>query len=405
MRRVVITGMGAVSAAGIGGDALWHAARDGISGVRPIDLPRGEALRVRIAANVPDFDAEALLSAPVPRTAERFAQFAMVAAAEAVAQSGLSADEIGGHRTTAIIGTGIGGANTIDDNSAVFYLGKEAGLRKEPMAVPRIMPSSAASHVSIAHGITGPTFGIVSACASAAQSIGIAAQMIRSGSVDRAVTGGAEASITPISMRGWELLRVLTPRACRPFSAERTGMSIGEGAGILVLEAEDVALARGVQPLAYLAGFGTSSDAKDMIQPDPDGAALAMREALADAGIEPDAVGYVNAHGTGTVLNDTNEAEALRRVFGDGLDRLPVSSSKPVIGHTLGAAGALELMITVQALQNQTIPPQMNFIRPDPKCPLFLPTDGALPASFEVALSNSFAFGGINASLVVSRAN
>ncbi len=403
MSRIVITGMGAVSAAGIGAEVLWTAARDGLTAERPLDLDRGETLRVRIAASVPDFDAERLLHGEVPRTSERFTHFALVAAAEAVAQSGLDAEQLAGPRTAAVVGTGVGGVGTIDDSCYAFYTGKQGGARPEPMSVPRVMPSSAVSHVSIAHGITGPSFGIVSACASGAQSIGVAAQMIRAGIVDRALAGGSEACITPATMRGWELLRVLTPQACRPFSADRSGMMLGEGAAVFVLESEQSAKARGAVPIAYLDGYGTSSDAGDMVQPSPIGAARAISEALADAGIDPAQVGYVNAHGTGTVLNDINETKALRSVFGAGLDRLMVSSSKPILGHTLGAAGALELVVTVQALLHQTIPPQANFTRPDPKCALLLPVDGAVPMDFSVAISNSFAFGGINATLVVSR--
>ncbi len=402
--RVGITGMGAVSAAGIGAEMLWSAARDGVSGVRRVDLPRGDSLRVRIAATVPDFDPEALLGAPVPHTSERVTHFALVAAAEAIAQAGISPDELAGRRSAAIIGTGIGGAGTIDDNACQFYGGAGAELRPEPMTVPRTMPSSAVSHVSIAHGITGPSFGLVSACASGAQSIGLAAQMIRSGLVERALAGGTEACITPATMRAWELLRVLSPRACQPFSAGRTGMVLGEGAAVFVLESEDALNRRGVTPLAWLDGYGTSSDAHDMIQPDIEGAAAAMREALDLAGVAPGQVGYVNAHGTGTVLNDITEAAALRAVFGTWIDRIPVSSSKPVLGHALGAAGALELIVAVQALRHQMVPPQANFTQPDPKCPLLLPTQGAVPADLDAVMSNSFAFGGINAALLLRRA-
>ena len=404
MRRVVITGMGAVSAAGLGAEALWRAARDQISGVRAIDIPRSERLRVRISAPVPNFDVTAALGADAPRTSERFTHFALVAAQEAVAQSGLTRAELASSRSAAIIGTGVGGVGSIDDNCFTFYAPQETPARHDPMLVPRIMPSSAVSHVSIAHGITGPSFGITSACASGAQSIGTAAQMIRAGLVDRALAGGTEACITPVSLRSWELLRVLTPTACRPFSADRSGMVIGEGAAVLVLEAEDSARARGATPLAYLDGYGTSSDALDMVQPNPVTAAQAVQAALDDAGIGPAQIGYVNAHGTATVLNDINEVAALRTVFGATLDDIPVSSSKPVLGHTLGAAGALELVISVQALRHQTVPPQMNFNRPDPKCLLNLPLDGPVSAPLEYVLSNSFAFGGINASLVVCRA-
>lgn len=398
-RRVAITGIGAISAAGHGQAALWAAARAGASGVGPISLPHAQGNRVLIGAAVPDFDPAAHIDEAVLRTCDRYAQFALVAAGEAIAQAGLTPAELANDRTACIIGTGVGGIGTLDEGCRFYY----HGLKFETFAVPRTMPSSGASHVSIVHGITGPTFAVTSACASGAQAIGMAAMMIRAGIIDRAVVGGAEACLTPATMRAWEYLRVLSPDACRPFSLGRTGMVIGEGAAVFVLEAQELARGRGCAPLAYLAGYGTSSDARDMIQPDADGAARAVAAALADAGMAPDAIGYVNAHGTGTVLNDINEAAALRAVFGDVLDSIPVSSSKPVIGHTLGAAGTLELAITVAALQEQIVPPHINCRTPDPKCPLRLPLDGALAHGFTAALSNSFAFGGINAALIVSR--
>lgn len=401
MSRVVITGMGAISALGNGVDALWQGASQGRSGIRRVTLPRNMGNRISLAGEVPDFDAEAVLGAPPPRSAERHAHFALIAAAEAVAGAGLARDDLAGPRTAAIIGSGVGGIGTMDEGCAEYYGGK---LRLNPWSVPRVMCSSAVSHVSIAHGITGPTFGVTSACASATQSVGIAAMMISAGVIDRALAGGAEACISPAVMRAWELLRVLTPDACRPFSADRSGMVIGEGAGVVVLESEEAAIARGARPLAVLAGYGTSSDAVDMIQPDPAGAEKAMRDALQMARLPVGAVGYINAHGTGTALNDVNEAVALQRLFGDLLDDLPVSSSKPIIGHALGASGALELVVTVKALQHQLIPPHINLTRPDPKCPLFLPTGGALARAFDSALSNTFAFGGINAALLVQRA-
>lgn len=402
MRRVVITGMGAISALGSGVEPLWAAASSGTSGIRRITFARAVGNHVDLGGEVPGFDPEALLGYPAPRSADRHAQFALVASAEAVAQAGLTPQDLHSARTAAIIGSGVGGISTMDEGCAVYYSGN---ARLNPWSVPRVMTSSAVSHVSIAHGITGPSFGITSACASATQSIGMAAMMIGSGMIDRALAGGAEACLSAAVMRAWEMLRVLTMDACRPFSADRSGMVIGEGAGVFVLESEEAALARGAVPLAILSGYGTSSDARDMIQPDPDGAEAAMRAALDMAGLPTESVGYVNAHGTGTALNDINEALALRRVFGDALDDVPVSSSKPIVGHALGASGALELAVTVMALRNQRIPPHINLSRPDPKCPLYLPPPGAegLVRPFEAALSNTFAFGGINASLVVQR--
>jgi len=399
MRRVAISGMGAVSAAGIGVEALWQAARDGRCGIRPITIEFARSNRIKIGAAVPDFNGADHLDEITLRTCDRHAQFAMVAAREAIAASGLTADELTGSRTAVVIGTGAGGIGTLDEGCRAYY----SDQKFDTFAVPRGMVSSASCHLGIAHGVTGPTFAVSSACASSSQAIGVAAQMIRSGLVDRAITGGAEACLTPATMRTWEYLRVLTADTCRPFSVGRSGMAIGEGAGICVLEAEDALAERGGTAQAWLAGYGTSSDARDMVQPDVDGAAKAVVAALADSGLSVEAIGYINAHGTATVANDINEAAALRQVFGRTLNAIPVSSSKPVIGHALGAAGALELLITVRALQAQTVPPQINSKGIDPKCALSLPMNGALSHQFDAAMSNSFAFGGINAVLVVSR--
>lgn len=398
MIDVVITGMGAVSAAGLGVDALWQAARDGISKVSPLSLPRGESLRIAVAASVRDFDPALYLDETAMRRCDRYTQFAHVAVEEAVAQAGIAPDELSGSRTGVIFGTGIGGMTTLDEGCYLFYCSEH---RPQPMAIPKLMPSSATAHVSITHKITGPCFAITSACASASQSIGVAAQLIRAGIIDRAIAGGSEACLTPATIKAWEMLRVLSPNACRPFSRTRNGMILGEGAGAFVLESEDSARRRGATPLARLAGYGTSSDARDIIQPDVDGASAAMQAALDDAELAPDAIGYINAHGTGTVLNDINEAAAIHKVFGAHADVVPVSSTKPVIGHTLGASGALELVVALMALREQIVPPQINFTEADAKCLLNLPVNGAAPAKLDAVMSNSFAFGGINAALVV----
>lgn len=399
-RRVAITGIGAISAAGLGSDALWDAARSGRSGIGPIELPHAVGNRVLIGGAIPGFDPAAHIDPAVLRTCDPYAQYALYAAGEAIRAAGLQEAQLRSDRTAAIIGTGVGGIGTLDHGCYDYYQGRKF----DTFAVPRTMASSGASHVSIVHGISGPTFAVSSACASGSQAIGMAAMMIKAGLIDRAVAGGAEACLTPATMRAWEYLRVLSPDACRPFSLGRTGMVIGDGAAAFVLEAEDVAAERGAAPLAWLAGYGTSSDARDMVQPDADGAARAVRAALADAGLPPEAIGYINAHGTGTVLNDITEAAALRDVFGDALDGIPVSSSKPIVGHALGAAGALELAITVRALREQVVPPHINCLEQDPKCDLNLQLNEPLQHGFSAALSNSFAFGGINAALIVTKA-
>lgn len=395
---VAVTGIGAVSAAGLGHAALWDAVAAGRTAVRQLT---GDAFRnnhVRIAAALPGFDPAAHLPAESLRTIDRFTAFALVAAAEALAMAGLDQVELG-DRTAVIIGTGIGGAETSDAGSAAYYLGQ---TRPDPMSIPKIMPNAAASQISMRYKARGPVLAVSSACSSSAQAAGLGLQLIRAGIVDRAIVGGAEAMLTPSVMRAWELLRVLSPGGSRPFSSGRDGMVLGEGAAMLVLEREADARARGATPLARLAGYGTTSDAGDLLRPDPAGAARAMRLALDDAGLAPDAIGYVNAHGTGTVFNDTAETEALRSVFGPHLEQLPVSSTKPVHGHTIGAAGAIELVVTIMALRHQLAPPTINWQGPDPRCLPDPVPNTARPAAVRAAMTNSFAFGGINASLVVT---
>ncbi|MBZ0217971.1 MAG: beta-ketoacyl-[acyl-carrier-protein] synthase family protein [Fimbriimonadaceae bacterium] len=399
MTRVAITGMGAVSAAGINVGALWNAAKKGLSAVRPLDIPRSELLRVRIAAAVQDFDPTDYLTAEQLSRCDRFTQFTHVAVKEALKQAAIAPDEIKGFRTATIIGTGIGGMNTLDDGYYNYYSGVR---RVNPLTIPKVMPSSAASHVSMTHQVTGPCFSVSSACSSGSQSIGIGTQLIRAGIVDRAIVGGSEACITPATMKAWEVMRVLSPDSCRPFSKDRNGMILGEGAGVLILESEAAMSKRHAEPLAWLIGYGTTSDACDIIQPDVEGAAAAMQAALDDAKLSPVQIGYINAHGTGTVLNDINEARAIRRVFGDHADVIPVSSTKQVIGHTLGASGALEFIVTVSALQENTIPPHINLTEIDPKCSLNLSGNEAVSRYLTAAISNSFAFGGVNASLIAS---
>ncbi len=401
MRDVAITGIGCVSAAGFGVGALWEAARDGRTCVRPIRLSRDIGLSVGIAAQVPDSEPETAIPKAELANYDPFSQFAVLAAEEAVAQAGLGGESLG-PRAASIIGTGIGGFKTQDDGFYSIYAEKQR--RSHPLTIPRGMPSAAASQVGMRHGCQGPTFAMSSACSSGAQAIGVGLDLIRAGVVDRAIVGGSEACITPGCMRAWESMRVLSPDGSRPFSKGRNGMVLGEGAGVLVLEAADVARARGATILARLLGYGTSSDARDLLRPDPDGSSASMRNALENAGLSPEDVDYVNAHGTGTVLNDVAEAEALRKAFGPHADRLAVSSTKPVHGHALGASGALELVVAVMALRDQCVPPTINFLEADPNCPLDVVPNVARRMPVRVALSNSFAFGGINASLVVGAA-
>jgi nodulation protein E len=394
-RRVVISGMGAVSASGLGVDALWDAARLGRSGVGTATFARPAGNRVTLAAQVPHFDPSNYIPASLLPICDPFAQFAVIAAEEALAQAGLSDARPLGDRTAVIIGTGIGCGSTLDETHYDFYV---RARRADALTVPRVMPNAASSLLCICHGCGGPSFTVSSACASATQAIGLGMWFIRKNVVDRALVGGSEASITPCSFRAWEALRVLTPNYCRPFSKRRNGMVLGEGAAIFVL-------ARGAQPLAEIAGYGTTSDGKDIVRADVSGAAEAMRLALADASMTPDAIDYINAHGTGTILNDSVECQALHQVFADHAPSISISSTKPIHGHALGAAGAIELAITVKAMCEQIAPPTINWLEPDPNCDLDVVPNSARALPIRAAMSNSFAFGGVNATLVVKRTN
>ncbi len=397
--RTYITGMGAVTALGVGVPELWQGLRSGVSGVKPIILPRTERQQIGHAAHLGDFNPADYIVPELAAAADRFVQFAIVAADEAMRTSAWPAGEPLGDRTAVIIGTGIGGSATADLGHYKFNVTRE---RTDPMTVPKVMPSAAASHISMRFGARGPSFAVSSACSSGAQAIGLGLLLIRSGIADRAIVGGSEAMLTPATFRAWETLRVMTPTLCRPFSKGRDGMVLGEGAAVILLENE-ISIQRGTMPLAELSGYGTSSDAFDILRPDPRGAARSMQLALSDAGLKSSEIDYINAHGTGTILNDTSESEAMRLVFGDTLPDVPVSSTKPVHGHTLGAAGAIELVATVCALQNGLVPPTINWLGPDANCIADPVANSARPRQMTFAMSNSFAFGGINASLIVKR--
>jgi nodulation protein E len=402
--RIAITGMGAISAFGEGAQPLWQGLREGVSGIRPLRHAEAGRLRVRVAAQVPEsFDPARLFDERVLPMLDRTSQFALYAANEAIAQSGLDFGADGlGHRTAVVIGTGVGGETTQDESSRRLYA--ENAQRLHPLTIARVMANAPASQISMAHGLRGPVFAVSSACASANHAIAQAALMIRAGLADVAVTGGAEACLSYGVLRAWEAMRVLADDTCRPFSADRRGLVLGEGAGIFVLESMDRARARGATVLAELAGFGMSADAGDIVAPDPAGGSAAMRLALGDAGLEPQDVDYVNAHGTGTPANDPTETRAIRQVFGAHADRLAVSSTKSMHGHALGAASALELVAVIGALREGVVPPTANFDTPDPACDLdYVPNvPRAMPV--RAALSNSFAFGGLNAVLALKQA-
>ena len=400
-RRVVVSGMGVVCASGVGARKLWEAARDGHSQIRELRTLRPYDGRIKIAAQVPDFDPAALIEPAVLPFCDPFTQFSVVAADEAMAQAGFGRKDIAGPRTAVIMGTGIGGMTTIEDGIYRYYV---EHTRPETLSVPKLIPSAMPTTLGARFGALGPTFAVGSACSSASQSVGLGLQMIRAGMVDRAIVGGAEACVINATIRAWEGLRVMTPNFCRPFSMGRNGMSLGEGAAVFVLESAEAATGRGHEPLCELAGYGTTSDAKDPVRPDLDGAAFCIAQALDDAGLAPRDVHYVNAHGTATHANDITESEAILRIFGDYGREVPVSSTKPIHGHALGASGGLELAITIEALREQIAPPTINFLDFDQRCPIDAVPNVARPLKIEAAISNSFAFGGINAVLVVRHA-
>ena len=395
MRRVAITGMGAICALGHDAGSTWTAMCEGRSGIGPIANIPTELLNVKIAAEVRGFDPAAHFDSKRLPLLDRVSQFALVAAREAVAQSGLDfrANALG-DRTACVIGTGIGGENSHNEQSRRFYGDKNP--RVHPLTILRVMANAPACHVGIEFGLRGPTFAMVSACASANHAMSQAFDMVRSGRVAVAVTGGSEACITEPTLKAWEAMRVTADDTCRPFCKQRRGMVLGEGAGIYVLEEWEHAKARGANILAEFAGSGMTADAVDMVFPAQATVARAMELALSDAGLAPEGVDYINAHGTGTPANDPTETKAIHLAFGAHADKLAVSSTKSTHGHALGAAGAIELVAAIGALRDGVIPPTANFIDADPECDLDYVPNTPREKSVRAVLSNSFAFGGLN---------
>ena len=393
MRRVVVTGLGTVNALAPDVPGTFAALREGRCGIGALTFRDADRLTIRIGAEVRDWDGAARFSRQELALYDPVTQYAMVAGVEALAMAGLTGPL--GPRAGVILGTAAGGIQTWEDSyRAVFAEGRS---RVPPLVVPRLMHNAAASHLSLRLGAQGPVLSVSSACASANHALGLAMQQIRAGAADIMLAGGSEAMLCLGGVKAWEGLRVLAPDACRPFSLGRRGMVIGDGAGVLVLEAEDHARARGAVVLGRLAGFGMCADAGDIVAPDPGGAALAMRLALADAGLSAVDVGYVNAHGTGTLANDRSETRAIRDVFGPNPP--PVSSTKAMHGHAIGATGALEAIACLFALREGVLPPTIGYQTPDPECALDVVPNVARAARVQAVLSNAFAFGGLNAVL------
>jgi nodulation protein E len=401
-RRVAITGAGVISALGRNTDEFWDGLAAGKSGIRPIATVDCSTIRFKNGAEIADYSHRPHFDDKQADYLDRFAQYVLIAARQAIAQA--SIEWTGDLRENACIVTGscTGGQSTEDAEFRELYERKRP--RMNPMSIPKTMASAGASHVSMEFGITGPAFTITTACSSSAHAIGQAFWMVRNGVSDLAITGGSEAPFSFAFLKAWEAMRVVAPDTCRPFSNDRLGMVLGEGSAMFVLEPLEQAQARGAPVLAEICGVGMSADASHITMPNPRGAARAMKAALKDAGIAPEQIGYVNAHGTATRVNDVSETQALRQTFGDRLDRLPVSSTKSMHGHTLGAAGAIEAAATILALQHGILPPTVNFRERDPECDIDMIPNEARVAEVEYAMSNSFAFGGLNAVLVFRKA-
>ena len=406
MNRVVVTGIGMVSPLGLDRESTWEGLVEGRSGVDQISSFDTCGYTTTIAAEVKDFEPESLLGRKEARRMDRFVQLAVVAALEAQSHAGLSINGNNSHRVSSMVASGIGGLITLSNQLGVLQ--KSGPGRISPFFVPMMLPDMASGQVSMVLGAKGPNFSTVSACSSAADSIGVAFQFIRRGDVDAAVTGGAEAAICPIGVAGFNACRALSKRnddpqrASRPFDADRDGFVMGEGAAVLVLESLQHAEERGVTPIAEMVGYGSTADAHHLTQPAPEGegGARAMKMALKDAGLNPDDIDYINAHGTSTPLNDEFETMAIKSVFEEEAYSTPVSSTKSMTGHLLGASGGIEAAVSVLSIADGVMPPTINLENPDPACDLDYVPHTARHCEVRTVMSNSFGFGGHNASLV-----
>ena len=399
MKRVVITGAGTVNPLGLNVPDTLAAMRNGVCGIGPLDFRDVDRLSIKIGGQVHGFDGESQYNRQKIALYDRFTQFTLAAAAEAIRQSGLEFKGELSAKSGVVLGTAGGGVSTWDDNYRAVYA--EGKNRVHPFVVPRLMNNAAASHVSMEHHLKGPSFTVSTACASSNHAMAQAFSMIRSGMAPAMVTGGSESMMCFGGVKAWEGLRVMSRDACRPFSANRNGMVQGEGAGIFVFEEYDHARARGADILCEVSGFAMSSDASDIVMPSKAGAARAIKGALDDARINPGEVGYINAHGTGTAANDKTECAAVADVFGTHADRLMISSTKSMHGHLIGGTGAVELLACIMALRDGVIAPTIGYEEPDPDCALDVVPNVARDARVTVALSNAFAFGGMNAVLAL----
>ena len=407
MRRVVITGMGIFASVGKDVESFFSNLLNAHSAIRRITQFDPSSLCVQIGAEVPDYAPTDYFEPKRLDLLDRFAQFGLLAAREAVERSGLEIRDEERPRFGVVMGSGMGGVQTFDGECFNLYAKK--ATRLHPFTIPKIMHNAAVSQICMEYGAQGPSFSTSTACSSAGHAIGEAFHLIKFGMADVMLTGGSDAPLTYSMIRCWESVRVLATgngdpsRACRPFSADREGFVMGEGAGVLVLEELERAKKRGAQIYAEIAGHGMTSDAAHITQPSIDGPARALRVALEEAGARPEDVDYINAHGTGTRLNDVTETQAIKQVFGAHARKLAISSTKSMHGHAMGATGALELVATATAITRGVIPPTANYTGPDPECDLDYVPNVARERPVRVAISNSFAFGGLNAVLLLRR--
>ena len=406
LERVFVTGVGSISPVGLSIEETWSNITKGVSGVDTISSFDPEGYETTFAAEATNFDPEAYVDRKQARRMDRFVQLAAAASLEAFENSGISINNGNADRVSVMVASGIGGIITLSDQIGV--LNGRGPTRVSPFLVPMMLPDMASGQVSMLLGAKGANYCTVSACASGADSIGMAFEAIRRGDVDAAVTGGAEAAICPVGVAGFNACQALSKRnddpkaASRPFDATRDGFVLGEGAGVLVLESQTSMDSRGAEPIAEMIGYGSTADAYHITQPGPEGegGARAMNMALNKAGISPENIDYINAHGTSTPLNDKFETMAMKSVFGEHAYDMPISSTKSMTGHLLGASGALEAAITVMALKNQIAPPTINLRNSDPDCDLDYTPGSPRQAIITTAMSNSFGFGGHNASLI-----
>ncbi|MCH2494560.1 MAG: beta-ketoacyl-ACP synthase II [Dehalococcoidia bacterium] len=405
-KKVVVTGIGLMTPIGLDRDSAWKSITTGKSGIKKISSFDTENFQTKIAAEITDFSPDEILGRKFASRLDRFAQFACVTAKEAIKDSGIYLDAVDLERFAVLIGSGIGGIKTLSDQFNV--LSEKGPSRISPFLVPMMLSDMASGQVSMMLGTKGPNFSTVSACASAADSIGQGLHMIRRGEADIVLAGGSEAAICPIGIAGFNSARALSTNndnpeeASRPFDAKRDGFVLGEGAGLIVLEDEEHALKRGATIICELSGYGATSDAHHVTQPHPEGegASKAMDIAISDAGIEKEKVAYINAHGTSTQLNDKFETIAIKKSFGDHAKKLKISSTKSMTGHLLGAAGGIEAAFTCLAINEKVVPPTINLLNPDPECDLDYVANHALKGNVPAAISNSLGFGGHNASLL-----